>query len=95
MDAETVRVDDVIAQVEQRPPGRVGAAQPVDLRSGHVDAKPVQDRHARRLEQDPGTDRGGLGGLLEQRDPMPVARQQQGGGAAGRARAHDRDATHG
>jgi hypothetical protein len=67
----------------------------VDLGAGNGHAEPFEDLHPGRLEQDARADRTGLGSLLEQRDAVPVAGEQQGGGAAGGARADDGDATHG
>jgi hypothetical protein len=91
---EAVRADHVVAQVEQGPPGGVRAAQPGDLGAHDAHPEPLEHLYAGRLQQDARAHRTGLGGLLEHRHPMAVARQQQRRRAAGGAGADHCDVTH-
>jgi hypothetical protein len=91
MDAEPVRADDVVAEVEQRPAGRVRAAQAPHPRARDTHAEPLEYGHAGRLQQDPGTHRPRLGGLLEQHDLVPVAGEEDRRGAARRPRPDHSD----
>lgn len=73
-----------------RPPSRSRRALRGSLPEAlHLDrhAQLRQHRHAVRLQHHPGSDRVRLGETLEDGDAMAIARQQQGGGKAGRARA--------